>query len=44
MDAKTNPLYWNQSWQDNLTETLMLLAALLFLAYVVKLAFFEHDD
>lgn len=37
------PLYWNQSLQDNVIETLMLLLTLAFLAYVLKLAFFEPD-
>ncbi|WP_281256736.1 hypothetical protein [Neisseria iguanae] len=36
--------YWNQPWQENLLETAMLLLVLIFLAYVVKLAFFESDD
>ncbi|MDO5102876.1 MAG: hypothetical protein Q4D91_08280 [Lautropia sp.] len=37
-------LYWNQPIQDNLIETLMLLLTLGFLAYVIKLAFFEQDE
>ena len=36
--------YWNQSPHDNLVETAMLLLAVLFLCYVVKLAFFDQDD
>ncbi|UOP04832.1 hypothetical protein [Conchiformibius kuhniae] len=36
-------LYWHQAWQDNLIETLMIVLMLAFLAYVVKLAFFEDD-
>lgn len=37
-------LYWHQPWQDNLIETLMIVLVLAFLAYVVKLAFFDRDD
>lgn len=40
---KKDLLYWNQSFQDNLIETAMLLLTLGFLAYVIKLAFFEED-
>lgn len=40
---KKELLYWNQPIQDNLIETLMLLLALGFLAYVIKLAFFDKD-
>lgn len=41
---KQEHLYWNQSLQDNAIETLMLLLALVFLAYVIRLAFFEPDE
>ncbi|VEJ21372.1 hypothetical protein [Neisseria animaloris] len=37
-------LYWNQSIQENIFETSMMLLTLLFLFYVIKLAFFEKDD
>ncbi|MDO1508902.1 MULTISPECIES: hypothetical protein [Neisseria] len=37
-------LYWNQSIQENILETSMMLLTLLFLFYVIKLAFFEKDD
>ncbi len=42
-DAKT-PIYWQQSLQDHLLETSLLVLTLLFLVYVVKLAFFEGDE
>lgn len=41
---KQEILYWNQSLRDNIIETVMLLLALGFLCYVVKLAFFDQDD
>lgn len=41
---KQEILYWNQSLRDNIIETVMLLLALWFLCYVVKLAFFDQDD
>ncbi|MDO4641103.1 MAG: hypothetical protein Q4A84_05295 [Neisseria sp.] len=41
---KKEIFYWNQSLHDNITETAMLLLAILFLCYVVKLAFFDKDD
>lgn len=40
---KKEILYWNQSPADNLLETVMLVLALAFLCYVVKLAFFDQD-
>lgn len=36
--------YWNQSVHDNVVETVMLLLTVLFLCYVVKLAFFDKDE
>ncbi|WP_255733749.1 hypothetical protein [Neisseria sp. Dent CA1/247] len=36
--------YWNQSTHDNIVETVMLLLTVLFLCYVVKLAFFDKDE
>lgn len=41
---KKEIFYWNQSVQDNVIETLMLVLTLVFLAYVIKLAFFEDDE
>lgn len=41
MDKK-ELLYWNQSIHDNVLETLMLVMAVVFLCYVIKLAFFDH--
>lgn len=41
---KKDLLYWNQSPRDNIIETAMLLLALFFLCYVIKLAFFDKDD
>ena len=41
---KKEIFYWNQSQQDNALETVLLLLAVLFLCYVVKLAFFDKDD
>lgn len=41
---KTAPLYWNQPLADNLLETGMLLLTIVFLCYVIRLAFFERDD
>lgn len=40
---KKEVFYWNQSAHDNAVETAMLLLAVLFLCYVVKLAFFDDD-
>lgn len=36
--------YWNQSLTDNLIESALLLLTLIFLGYVIKLAFFDRDD
>lgn len=41
---KKEIFYWNQSPQDNVLETVLLLLAVLFLCYVVKLAFFDKDE
>lgn len=41
--VKKEILYWNQSLNDNILETAMLLLAVVFLCYVVKLAFFDKD-
>ncbi|MFC5921411.1 hypothetical protein ACFPVS_11955 [Neisseria weixii] len=40
---KKDIFYWNQNLYDNIVETVMLFLALLFLCYVVKLAFFDKD-
>ncbi|WP_264755582.1 hypothetical protein [Psychrobacter sp. FDAARGOS_221] len=37
-------MYLNQSLTDNVIETVLLVLALLFLVYVIKIAFFEQDD
>lgn len=36
--------YWNQSINDNIIETTMMILAVAFLCYVVKLAFFEDEE
>ncbi|WP_255351168.1 MULTISPECIES: hypothetical protein [Neisseria] len=41
---KKEILYWNQSPHDNMVETVMMLLTVLFLCYVVKLAFFDKDE
>lgn len=40
---KKEMFYLNQPLSENLVETTLLLLTLLFLAYVVKLAFFDHE-
>ncbi|MDO5056063.1 MAG: hypothetical protein Q4E06_01895 [Lautropia sp.] len=40
----TPPFFWNQPLGDNLIETALLVLALLFLGYVLRLAFFDHND
>ena len=37
-------LYLNQSVQENIIETVLMVLILAFLCYVIKLAFFEKDD
>ncbi len=37
-------LYLNQSVQENIIETVLMVLVLAFLCYVIKLAFFEKDD
>lgn len=37
-------LYLNQAPMANVTETLLMVLVLLFLCYVVKLAFFDDND
>lgn len=41
---KEDVFYWNQSFADNLVETVMLVMTLVFLGWVIKLAFFDKDD
>lgn len=41
---KQEIFYWNQGLHDNIIETSMMLLTVLFLCYVVKLAFFDKDD
>ena len=35
-------MYLNQSVQDNIIETVLMVLVLAFLGYVIKLAFIEH--
>jgi hypothetical protein len=37
-------MYLNQSVQDNIIETVLMVLVLAFLGYVIKLAFIEKDD
>ena len=37
-------MYLNQSIQDNIIETVLMVLVLAFLGYVIKLAFLEKDD
>ena len=37
-------MYLNQSVQDNIIETVLMVLVLAFLGYVIKLAFLEKDD
>lgn len=37
-------MYLNQSVQDNIIETVLMVLVLTFLGYVIKLAFIEKDD
>lgn len=37
------PFYWNQPLADQLLETVLLVLAVAFLAWVLRLAFFDHD-
>jgi hypothetical protein len=37
-------LYLNQSVQENIIETVLMVLVLAFLCYVIKLDFFEKDD
>ena len=37
-------MYLNQSVQDNIIETALMVLVLVFLGYVIKLAFIEKDD
>lgn len=37
-------MYLNQSVQDNIIETVLMVLVLAFLGYVIKLAFIERDD
>ncbi|MFC2564923.1 MAG: hypothetical protein ACFNT6_09705 [Neisseria sp.] len=37
-------MYLNQSVQDNILETVLMVLVLAFLCYVIKLAFIEKDD
>lgn len=37
-------MYLNQSIQDNIIETVLMVLVLAFLGYVIKLAFIEKDD
>ncbi|WP_019673079.1 hypothetical protein [Psychrobacter lutiphocae] len=36
-------MYLNQSLADNAIETVLLVLVLVFLVYVIKIAFFEQD-
>lgn len=37
-------MYLNQSVQDNILETVLMVLVLAFLCYVIKLTFIEKDD
>lgn len=37
-------MYLNQSVQDNILETVLMVLVLAFLCYVIKLVFIEKDD
>lgn len=37
-------MYLNQSVQDNIIETVLMVLVLAFLGYVIKLACIEKDD
>lgn len=37
-------IYLNQSVQENIIETVLMVLVLAFLGYVIKLAFIEKDD
>ena len=37
-------MYLNQSVQDNILETVLMVLVLAFLCYVIKLPFIEKDD
>ena len=37
-------MYLNQSVQDNILETVLMVLVLAFLCYVIKLDFIEKDD